>query len=102
NESPFSIQVFRDSLVTLLPLTVNVPRLEIPFSPGPIFFWSLSAKWQRAHFFSKISLPFAADADEAPWLAGFFALVFTGCSCAGSTPATAAAAIPRITTFRLK
>src|SRR5215470_5727767 len=37
-ESPFSIHVFRDSVVTLLPFTVNVPRLERPFRPGPIFF----------------------------------------------------------------
>ena len=49
-ESPFSIQLFRLSSVTLLLLTVNVPRLEIPFSPGPIFFASLSAKWQMPHF----------------------------------------------------
>src|SRR6266404_5790559 len=43
SESPFSIHVLSDSSVILLPFTVNVPRLYIPFRPGPIFFASLSA-----------------------------------------------------------
>src|SRR5208283_1031866 len=38
NWSPFSIQVFNVSSVILLPFTLNVPRLERPFRPGPIFF----------------------------------------------------------------
>ena len=63
-ESPFSIQVLRDSVVTLFPLTENVPRFESPFSPGPIFFASLSAKWHIAHFLSNTSLPRAAEPAE--------------------------------------
>src|SRR2546427_6640686 len=59
--SPFSIHVVRDSVVTLLPFTVKVLRLEIPLSPGPIFFASLSAKWHMAHFLSNTSLPRAAE-----------------------------------------
>src|SRR5258708_33945006 len=94
-ESPFSIHVVRDSVVTLLPFTVKVPRLESPLSPGPIFFASLSAKWQMAHFFSNISLPRAAEAD-ALWPADFFVVGFAGGSFARSAPATARFAIPRI------
>ncbi len=41
--SPFSIQVLRDSSVTLLLFTVKVPRLPMPLRPGPIFLESLSA-----------------------------------------------------------
>src|SRR5258708_28452373 len=97
--SPFSIHVVRDSVVTLLPFTVKVPRLEMPLSPGPIFFASLSAKWHMAHFFSNTSLPRVAE-PAAAWLAAFFELFFAGESCARSAPATAKIAIPRINTFR--
>src|SRR6266436_6533773 len=79
--SPFSIHVVRDSVVTLLPFTVKVLRLEIPLSPGPIFFASLSAKWHMAHFFSNTSLPRTAE-PAAPGLAAYFNDAFLGCSCA--------------------
>jgi short-subunit dehydrogenase len=39
--SPFSIHAFRLSSEILFPFTLNVPRFESPFSPGPIFFCSL-------------------------------------------------------------
>jgi hypothetical protein len=35
------IHDFRLSSVILFPFTLNVPRFERPFSPGPIFFCSL-------------------------------------------------------------
>src|SRR5204863_7000082 len=92
--SPFSIHVVRDSVVTLLPFTVNVPRLEIPLRPGPIFFASLSAKWHMVHFFSNTSLPRAAE-HAAPSLAHLLGVVLAGASCARSGPATARDPTPR-------
>jgi hypothetical protein len=41
SESPFSIYAFSVSSVTLLLFTVKVPRLPMPFNPGPIFLASL-------------------------------------------------------------
>src|SRR5471030_3549768 len=45
--------------VGFLPLTI-FSFLKRPFSPGPIFFSSLSALWQTPHC-SKTSLPLAAS-----------------------------------------
>src|SRR5204863_7256299 len=97
--SPFSIHVVRDSVVTLLPFTVNVPRLEIPLRPGPIFFALLAAKWHMVHFFSNTSLPPAAE-PAPPGLADFLGGVLAGGSCAGSAPGTARDSVPKISIFR--
>jgi hypothetical protein len=78
--------------------TLNVPRLEIPFSPGPIFFASLSAKWQMPHFWSNTSFPLVADPDDFP--AAFFEVVFAGGSCAKTAAAIPNNAIPRTKQFR--
>ena len=56
---PSSILAFTVASVGFLPLTI-LSFLNRPFSPGPIFFSSLSALWQTPHC-SKTSLPFAAS-----------------------------------------
>src|SRR5215813_4861199 len=103
NESPFSIQVFRFSSVTLLPLTLNVPRLFNPFRPGPIFLASLVSKWQTLHFCWKTSLPRAiAAVSLAPPEAAFLLLEDFDCEdCPRSTLEQASRdAIPKSATVR--
>src|SRR5579859_981195 len=94
NESPFSIQVFRVASVTLLLFTENVPRLEIPFKPGPIFLSSVSAKWHMEHFWVNTSLPLLAEPDDL--LADvFLGVVFAVGSCARTAIAMPNTANPR-------
>src|SRR5579884_1783538 len=88
SESPFSIQCSSVSSVTLLLFTVKVPRLLIPFKPGPIFFAVLLSKWQTEHFCWKISLPRAIAAGSLP--GPIFDFV-----CARTAPASVRATIPK-------
>src|SRR5260221_7581980 len=97
SESPFSIQVFRFSSVTLFPLTLKVPRLFSPFNPGPIFLASLVSKWQMLHFSWNTSCPrlTAAGSFAAPAADFFVEPDFDGLDCAKSAPAQASDAIPK-------